>query len=109
MQLSITSQLRRDNLGQVYFPEYFQGLVEDNSITVLITPLSGESMGIAVVKKGKTGFRVKELLQGLGTYEYDWEVKAKRKGFKNYPLIQKISARVQLDEEASLNLETRDQ
>jgi hypothetical protein len=78
-----------NGVASVDFPDYFEHLVDALSMTVMITPLSAVSKGIAVIKKGKDGFIVKELLLGSGSYEFDWEVKAKRKGFENYHVIQK--------------------
>ena len=73
----------------VDLPDHFSRLIDATSMTVMITPLSADSKGIAVVKKSGTGFRVKELLEGKGNYEFDWEIKAVRKGYENYPLFQK--------------------
>jgi hypothetical protein len=41
-----------------------------------------------VVSKSLTGFDVRELRRGHGTYEFDWEVKAVRRGFENYKVYQ---------------------
>lgn len=65
--------------ASIDFPTHFSQNIMDEGITVSITPLSAESKGIAVVKKASTGIRVVELLEGNGNYEFDWEVKGKRK------------------------------
>jgi hypothetical protein len=57
-------------------------------ITVMLTPLSADSKGMAVVEKTATGFKVKELYQGTGSYGFDWEVKSVRKGFEEYQVIR---------------------
>ncbi len=75
--------------ASIDFPEYFSLIISGTAgMTVHITPLSAESKGIAVVKKGKSGFRVQELLGGNGTYEFDWEVKAVRAGYEDYKVVR---------------------
>ena len=55
----------------IIFPDYFQALISDQKITVMITPLSAASKGIAVIKKTVTGFEAQELLEGKGNYDFD--------------------------------------
>jgi len=50
--------------------------------------LSAESEGIAVIEKTATGFKVKELRKGTGTYQFDWEAKGVRKGYENYEPVR---------------------
>ena len=64
--------------ASIQFPRHFAQQISEERITVLITPLSADSKGIAVVKKSTNGFSVKELLQGIGNYSFDWEVKGVR-------------------------------
>ena len=56
--------------------------------TVLLTPLSADTYGLAVIEKLENGFKVKELKQGKGNFSFDWEVKAVRKGYENYQVIR---------------------
>ncbi len=75
--------------AHIVFPEHFQHVISGpQSMTVMITPLSAESNGIAVVKKSRTGFVVKELLKGQGNYQFDWEVKAVRAGYEDYKVVR---------------------
>ena len=67
-----------EGIGTITFPGHFSNLIDEESMTVMITPLSSSSKGIAVTKKTKTGFEVRELLDGNGTYDFDWEVKGVR-------------------------------
>jgi len=53
----------------------------------MITPLSADSKGIAVINKSAGGFTAKELFQGQGNYEFDYEVKGIRKGYENEPIL----------------------
>lgn len=53
--------------------------IQENTITVQITPLSTSSKGLAVVKKEKTSFTVAELMNGTGSYDFDWTLTALRK------------------------------
>ena len=73
----------------VEFSEHFSHVIGRKNMTVMITPLSAESKGIAVIEKGENGFKVKELLKGNGTYEFDWEVKAVRAGYEDFEVVRK--------------------
>ncbi|MEO1589143.1 MAG: hypothetical protein AAFS00_17830, partial [Bacteroidota bacterium] len=72
----------------VVFPDHFQLVSDASSMTVLLTPLSGESKGMAVIEKTPEGFEVVELMGGKGNYEFDWEVKCVRKGHEDYQPIR---------------------
>ncbi len=72
----------------IALPEHFRWVSTDINMTVLVTPLSGDSKGLAVINKNAMGFEVVELLQGTGNYEFDWEVKAVRKNFEEYRVIR---------------------
>ena len=77
----------KDGEAEIAFSEHFQLVIGSNEMTVMITPLSADSKGIAVIEKRTNGFSVKELFDGKGSYEFDWEVKAIRNGFENYSTI----------------------
>lgn len=83
-----TSQLI-EGKAQVNFPDHFEQIICDQSITVQLTPSSPDSKGLAVTTKGIKGFTIKELFNGTGNYKFDWEVKAVRKGYENYKVIRK--------------------
>jgi hypothetical protein len=70
------------------FTEHYQLVANAETMTVLVTPLSAESTGLAVVEKTDKGFYVKELFKGKGTYQFDWEVKSVRKGYENFEVIR---------------------
>ncbi len=72
----------------VEFPEHFQLMLHEEHMTVLITPLSAESKGVAVVSKSREGFEVRELLNGKGNYSFDWEVKGVRLGYEDLQVVQ---------------------
>ena len=74
--------------AEIRFPEHFQWVISDTLMTIITTPLSAESKGLAVVEKSKEYFKVKELFSGTGNYSFDWEVKAVRKGFEDYQVIR---------------------
>lgn len=73
----------------VTFSEHFMKVVNENKMTVQLTPLSAESLGLAVVEKTATGFKVKELHKGEGNYSFDWMVHSQRTGFEDYKVIRK--------------------
>ena len=64
-------------------------MVNTQSLTVQLTPAYSDTYGIAVVEKNANGFRVKELKGGKGNFNFDWEVKAVRKGYENYEVYHK--------------------
>ncbi len=76
----------------VICPDHFQNIADPNSMTVTITPLSAKSKGVAVVEKFSGGFKVQELGEGSGTYDFDYMVSCKRKGFEKTPVQRKIPA-----------------
>jgi|GEM_PF-1065146 len=79
--------------GEVFipFPEHFQAIIEPGSLTVIVTPNSTDTYGLAVVEKNEKGFRVKEFKDGKGNFDFDYEVKAVRKGYEGFePVRQKV-------------------
>jgi len=81
-----------DGEARITLPEHFSALAVAKGLTVITTPLSAASTGLAVIEKTTGYFVVKELMNGTGTYEFDWEVKSIRKGFENYePVRQKVA------------------
>ena len=87
-----------NGIASIEFPSHFSNQILSENITVLITPLSADSKGIAVIKKGTSGFAVKELLQGQGNYEFDWEVKGVRK-ISNYKSLELPDVAVQNEDD----------
>lgn len=75
----------------ISFPDHFNLVANASTMTIILTPLSADSKGMAVIEKGVNGFKVKELWQGKGNYAFDWEVKAVRKGYENYRVIRDAS------------------
>ncbi|MDX2148749.1 MAG: hypothetical protein SFZ23_14645 [Planctomycetota bacterium] len=72
----------------ITLPSHFSDLASSQGLTVIVTPLSADSMGLAVVGKSVTGFQVRELMRGTGTYQFDWEIKAVRKQHLNYQVVR---------------------
>ena len=77
-----------NGMVNIIFPDHFQAVATETSMTILITPLSADSKGLAVVEKSTSGFTVKELANGTGTYAFDWEAKCIRKGYENFKVVQ---------------------
>ena len=77
-----------DGVAEVSFPEHFALVANPASMTVTLTPLDAASRGLAVVEKTPEGFRVRELMQGTGTYAFDWEVKCVRRGHEDYRVLR---------------------
>lgn len=82
--------------AKVALPDHFSAIIDESSITVILTPLSADSKGLAVTSKQQNHIDVKELMQGKGNYSFDWEVKAIRKGYEDYqPVRKKLDEGVQ--------------
>lgn len=75
----------------VKFSEHFQLVSNPSTMTVILTPLSAESKGLAVIEKNPDGFTVRELMNGNGSYSFDWEVKCVRKGYEDYKVVREKS------------------
>jgi hypothetical protein len=75
--------------ASIDFPDHFVQMIEDGTVTVVVSPLSELSKGIAVVKTGRNGFRVKELFGGQGDYEFSYIVHAVQKGYGDMEVLQK--------------------
>jgi hypothetical protein len=82
--------------AEVLFPAHFEAIASPQSMTVILTPLSADSEGMAVIEKTAQGFKVKELRQGTGSYSFDWEVKCVRQGYENYRAVRDVSAMPQM-------------
>ena len=76
--------------GEAFIPysEHFRLVINPNSVTVNLTPLTTETYGLAVIEKTAEGIKVKELMEGNGNFQVDWEVKGVRKGHENYEVIR---------------------
>ena len=59
----------------------------EGSLTVILTPRSFSSRGLAY-ELANGQIIVGELHQGRGNYEFDWEVKAVRKGYEDYRVLR---------------------
>ena len=81
----------------VPFPEHFQSVANPSTMTVILTPMSADTYGLAVIEKTADGIRVKELKGGTGNFSFDWEVKCVRAGFEDYqPVRPKLERRMEV-------------
>lgn len=79
--------------GEVFveFSEHFQLVANAETMTVVLTPMSADTYGLAVVEKTANGFKVKELMNREGNFQFDWEVKCVRKGYEDFRVIRDAS------------------
>ncbi|MCK4513350.1 hypothetical protein KAW64_16495 [bacterium] len=75
----------------VELPGHFSDATAHEGVTVHVTPLSAESMGIAVTAASSDGFEVRELLGGTGTYEFSYIVHGVQRDSKTYDIVQEFS------------------
>jgi hypothetical protein len=78
------------NSGETFIPytDHFKKVINPSSVTIILTPQSIETYGLAVVEKRKDGFVVKELMHGKGNFSFDWEAKGVRKGYEDYQVVR---------------------
>ena len=74
--------------ARIVLPDHFRKLADEQGMTVQMTPLSIDSKGLCVVRKGLDGIEVMELRNGRGNYEFDWEVKAVRKEHRDFQVYR---------------------
>lgn len=74
--------------AHVAFSDHFELVANPQTLTMILTPLDASSLGMAVIEKHPDGFTVKELHNGSGSYSFDWEAKAVRKGFEEFRVIR---------------------
>gem|GEM_PF-5021343 len=77
-----------DGRAVIETPDYFRMVASTEGITVQFTPRSAISKGLAAVEVNRERVIVAELLDGKGTYEFDYFITAKRAGFENHQPVQ---------------------
>ena len=83
----------------VQFPQHFKSVAVSKGMTVQLTARSVDTYGLAVLESSVDGISVGELQRGKGNFEFDWEVKAVRKGHENYEVIRPWDNIVTADED----------
>ncbi len=73
----------------ISFAEHFRHVANPETMTVILTPLSAETYGLAAIEKSAKGIRVKELQHGQGNFDFDWEVKCVRQGHEDFEVVRK--------------------
>ena len=78
-------------------PEHFTSVASREGLTVQLTPNSVTSLGLAVEEKSIERIIVRELSNGKGDYDFDWEAKCVRKGHEDNRLYAtKLGRRVRI-------------
>lgn len=79
--------------GEIFVPyaQHFKIVSNTEKVTIQITPLEWDTYGVAVTRKTSEGFYVKELKGGTGNFQFDWEIKAVRRGHETYQVFQSQS------------------
>jgi len=83
-----TSQLEKGKTF-VQFPKHFQLVSNPETMTIQLTPLYANTIGLAVIEKTKDGFWVQERMEGQGSFEFDWQATCVRKGYEDFEVIRK--------------------
>lgn len=74
--------------AEITFSDHFQIVINPATMTIMTSPMSADSKGLAVIEQTTTGFKVKELLGGTGSYQFHWRVDGKRKGHEDFQVIR---------------------
>jgi hypothetical protein len=74
--------------AHIGLPQHFQDVTSGTGITVILTPKDPSSKGLGYWHGSNTGFDAFEINGGSGTYDFDWEVKAVRKGYEDYKVVR---------------------
>lgn len=74
--------------ARIVFPDHFRKLAASQGITVALQPRSRQSRGLGCDEVTTNGFTVFELKEGKGSYSFDWEAKAVRKGYEDYQVME---------------------
>jgi hypothetical protein len=82
-----TAQLR-GGLAKVDLPEHFRLLASPRDMTVVLTPHSSDSLGLAREQLEPGRLVVREAQRGKGSYGFDYLVMAKRQGYEDYKVIR---------------------
>ena len=75
----------------ITLPDHFLSVASEEGLTVQLTPLSADSLGLAVVEKALDGIVVQELHGGTGNYEFDFLVTAVRQGYEDYEVVRPVT------------------
>lgn len=79
-------------------PLYAQTVNLSEDYQVFLTPNSADTAGLAVVNKTATGFEVRELAKGKGSFRFDWRISAARKGYEKARLAPAPAAAPTINE-----------
>ena len=72
----------------VQFPEHFRHVANPETMTIQLTPLYANTIGLAVVEKTSEGFWVQERMDGSGSFDFDWQATCVRKGYEDFEVIR---------------------
>lgn len=78
----------RNGEAVIDLPEHFASIASSQGLTVQVTPNSATSLGLAVEEKSSERILIRELSNGKGDYDFDWEAKCVRKGYEDYQVIR---------------------
>lgn len=72
----------------VRYSDHFQDVINPHTLTIVLTPHSADTYGLAVIEKTSIGFKVKELKNGEGNFTFDWVATGVRAGYEDYKVIR---------------------
>ncbi len=73
----------------IELPNHFRALASVEDMTVQLTAHGLDTFGLGIVRKSLDSIEIGELKGGRGDFEFDWEVKAVRKGFEGFEVVRR--------------------
>ncbi|MEZ5030533.1 MAG: hypothetical protein R2787_03955 [Saprospiraceae bacterium] len=72
----------------ISYSELTSIIMNPETVTITLTPHSTNTYGLAVVEKSERGFKVKELMNGIGDFSFDWHVTGVRRGHEDFRTVR---------------------
>jgi hypothetical protein len=72
----------------IELPDYFRMVAHEQWIGVQVTPRSLSSKGLAAYEVSRQQVKIGELMEGTGSYEFDYIITGRRAGFETHEPIQ---------------------
>lgn len=82
----------------IALPDHFTAIALEDTISVQLTPRSASSTGLAATTVSLDGIEVRELLNGAGSYRFDYLVTAVRRGYRNYSPVAPFPSNIPEDQ-----------
>ncbi len=83
--------LLHDGQAIIELPDHFGLIASPRGMTATLTPMSAESLGLAVTEISPERIVVEELHNGRGSYRFSYRIESERIGFEDFEVIRDAS------------------